>query len=257
MVTDDYPGDIATIRDTSFNISSNQIYVFELIEAAGHRVLTSSESIGRKNQGNGFFIDAISEERAVPVEMTKLTLRGNNQFSAPILALVGNILSVQGEVEVKLVKNTVYRVGGRLSKEYSAVWLEDESGKVVSKVIEKGIAPAKTADKSNSILDADRDTTVVNFFVSPQGGIGAGIDLEIDDQKYRYLERGHFYSVRLPKGKILIKLSHTDFFKFRSEHFLTVAGEHMHVALSPTIISNSMAVKEKTPDEYVGAPSLY
>ena len=44
---------------------------------------------------------------------------------------------VEGDVEVDIKEREVYFVKGELSKEYSAIWLENSKGEIVSPKIEK------------------------------------------------------------------------------------------------------------------------
>ena len=56
-------------------------------------------------------------------------LEAKTHVAAPILALGGGMYKVQGEVSVTLEEDVGYYVRGHLSKDYSAVWLEDYSGR--------------------------------------------------------------------------------------------------------------------------------
>lgn len=137
-----YTGPVARIADTSAPVSSTKIYFFELEGIDGRGVLSSSVATMRTNQGRGFFMEPVLEGRAVPAGGPhKLKLGAYTHVAAPILAFGGKMYSVSGEVEVTLEPDKTYLVKGALSKEYCAVWLEDDKGTVVSTKIEKGKKP--------------------------------------------------------------------------------------------------------------------
>ncbi len=77
------------------------------------------------------------ETREIPATTCVLHLRGVTHVAADILAFGGGLYYVEGDVPVKLSPRA-YAVHGVLSKDYSAVWLEDDLGRIVSKKIEKG-----------------------------------------------------------------------------------------------------------------------
>jgi hypothetical protein len=81
-------------------------------------------------------MDVVTTRREVPAGKVKLYLQGVTHVAAPILALGGGMYGVEGSVEVTLLEDEYYSVAGTLSKEYSAVWLEDSAGNVVSQKIE-------------------------------------------------------------------------------------------------------------------------
>ncbi len=78
------------------------------------------------------------ESRQVPAQQCVLFLEGVTHVAADILAFGGGLYHVEGEVTVTLQANKVYSVKGILSKKYSAVWLEDADGHLISAKIEKG-----------------------------------------------------------------------------------------------------------------------
>ncbi len=78
------------------------------------------------------------ESRLVPAGEVVLSIQAMTHVAAPILALGGNMHSIEGDIEVNLQENTGYYLRGRLSKEYSAIWLEDYNGNIVSEKIEEG-----------------------------------------------------------------------------------------------------------------------
>jgi hypothetical protein len=83
-------------------------------------------------------MDPVVNIRSVPATRAVLHLHGTTYFAAPILAISGKNYSVEGDVEVDLKPGGRYFVKGVLSKNYSAVWLEDSKGNIVSDKVEKG-----------------------------------------------------------------------------------------------------------------------
>ncbi len=92
----------------------------------------------KKNYGQGFSMEPQLESRDVPAQQCVLSLEAVTHVAADILAFGGGMYHVEGEVSVTLQAGKVYSVKGELSKEYSAVWLEDAEGKLISSKIEKG-----------------------------------------------------------------------------------------------------------------------
>jgi hypothetical protein len=137
-----YAGPLTRITDTSSPVSNTKIHFFELQKVDGREVQSSSVSTLRKNYGQGFYMEPVLESRDVPAGACTLKLAGVTHVAADILAFGGKMYFVSGEVPVTLEAGKKYAVKGVLSKAYSAVWLEDEAGKVVSQKIEKGTKPA-------------------------------------------------------------------------------------------------------------------
>ena len=138
-----YAGPRATVSDTSNPVSSVKIQFFELAKVDGRTVETSSQTTFRQNYGKGFAMDPALESREIPAKECLLTLEGVTHVAADILAFGGGMYHVEGDVTVRLEPGHKYLVKGELSREYSAVWLEDDSGHPVSTKIEKRRSAAK------------------------------------------------------------------------------------------------------------------
>ena len=137
----DYHGPLAHINDSSNSVSSTKIQFFQLAKVDGREVESSSVSTFKKNYGHGFAMDPQLESRDVPAKTCVLHLEGVTHVAADILAFGGGMYHVEGDVTVALEPDKTYTVKGTLSKEYSAVWLEDSAGHLVSTKIEKGKKP--------------------------------------------------------------------------------------------------------------------
>ena len=82
-------------------------------------------------------MEPILESRDVPAQTCVLSIAGTTHVAADILAFGGGMYHVEGEVKASLQAGQKYFVKGTLSKEYSAVWLEDSEGLLVSSKVEK------------------------------------------------------------------------------------------------------------------------
>ena len=136
-----YAGPRARVNDTSNSVSSTKIQFFQLAKVDGRSVQTSSATTYSANYGRGFAMDPQLESREVPAQTCVLSLEGVTHVAADILAFGGGMYHVEGDVTVTLEPDRPYFVKGALGKDYSAVWLEDAEGKVVSAKIEKGTKP--------------------------------------------------------------------------------------------------------------------
>lgn len=136
-----YQGPLAHINDTSTPVSSTKIRFFQLAKVDSRGVETSSAATYKRNYGRGFYMEPQLESREVPAKTCVLSIEGVTYVAADILAFGGGMYHVEGEVTVALEPDKTYFVKGTLSKEYSAVWLEDADGHVVSTKIEKGTKP--------------------------------------------------------------------------------------------------------------------
>lgn len=136
-VPEGYSGPVATIKDSSQSPSNTKTYFFQLSKADGRAIETSSMVTFEQNYGQGMSMTPYSTEREIPAGDSSLTIEGITHFAAPILALKGGNYSVRGDVSVNLRENETYIVSGSMSKEYSAVWLEDMQGNIISEKIEK------------------------------------------------------------------------------------------------------------------------
>jgi hypothetical protein len=120
-----------------------KIQFFELEKVDGRTIETSAGATFRQNYGKGFAMEPALESREIPATECSLSLEGVTHVAADILAFGGGMYHVEGDVTVRLEPDHHYFVKGELSKEYSAVWLEDDHGRLVSAKIEKRRSPRK------------------------------------------------------------------------------------------------------------------
>lgn len=136
-VPEGYKGPLVRVFDTRETVSRTRVHFFELEKADGRQIKTSSWETREYNQGQGFNMVVRLNARYIPAGKSVLTLSGVTHVAADILAFTGGMYSVSGDVSVDLEEGKHYYVKGRLSKAYSAVWLEDGEGNIVSEKIEK------------------------------------------------------------------------------------------------------------------------
>jgi hypothetical protein len=136
-IPDGYTGPTATIKDTVVAKDGQSAYMFYLNYIDGRHIETSVHATQEKNYGSGLSMEPVSVERKLPARPCRLTLQAMIVYAAPILALTNEGYDVNGEVQFTPTPDSTYIVKGELSPTYSAVWLEDDTGKVVTPKIEK------------------------------------------------------------------------------------------------------------------------
>ncbi len=134
---DNYKGPVTAIHDSQERVSGTKVYFFQLSKADGRTIKTSSWETYEYNYGKGFNMTPQLNHRFVPAKKSVLTIEGVTHYAADILAIFGSGYSISGDVVVELEENRDYYVKGKLSEDYSAVWLEDNEGNVVSEKIVK------------------------------------------------------------------------------------------------------------------------
>src|SRR5690554_4225830 len=135
---DGYAGDVATIND-SFQRQSRgkaNFYYLKLID--GKPVHNSLDASASASYGKGLQLVTMGASRPVPVKPLTIHIVGQVYHSAPVGATfnAGKNYIVEGEVNFTPKKDQNYLITGSLGETYSAVWIEDINGNVVSKVIE-------------------------------------------------------------------------------------------------------------------------
>ncbi|MFT6046889.1 MAG: hypothetical protein ACI9WC_002600 [Arenicella sp.] len=136
-VPEGYAGPLVTIEDTSNIVSNTKVQFFELVKVDARNVSSSSYETRVLNEGSGISMTPVISKRQVPALKSTLSIQGVTYFAAPILAIGGGNFNVKGDVDMELKEDETYSVRGELSKTYSAVWVEDSKGNVVSQKIEK------------------------------------------------------------------------------------------------------------------------
>ena len=132
-----YSGPKARVSDTFYAVSPTKIHFFQVAKVNERQIATSSMTTAEENRGRGLAMSPTLETRYIPAPESLLRIEGVTHVAADILAFGGGMYHVEGEVSVHLEPNREYFVRGVLGKGYSAVWIEDGRGQVVSEKIEK------------------------------------------------------------------------------------------------------------------------
>ena len=140
-IPDNYQGPLSNIKDSITGVSNTRVHIFQLKKVDGRQVQTSSAATSEKSFGAGKNIYPAIQQRQVPAQTSTLEIEGLTYVAMPILALGGNMHKISGKIEVNLMPDQSYTVKGVLSETYSAVWLEDEAGAIISQKLEEGVKP--------------------------------------------------------------------------------------------------------------------
>ncbi len=140
LIPDDYDGSIARVYDTVDNVETKSAYFFELDKVDGKTIKGSIGSSLEASYGQGAILTVVRHSREVPAgNELKLTLLGMRKYAAPIIEIINGSYKVHGDIVFTPQQDKSYTVNGELSKEYSAIWLEDAEGKIVSNKIERPV----------------------------------------------------------------------------------------------------------------------
>lgn len=137
-VPKDYAGEIAYIDDSIDNASLSKAHFFYLNRIDDVDIDNAVIKSEKSSRGSELARKGTSRKLLVGKKQT-LHLVGQVHHSAPIGYMVnaGDNYIVEGDVEFTPMENNHYILGGELSEQYSAVWIEDINGNIVSDKIEK------------------------------------------------------------------------------------------------------------------------
>ena len=143
LVSDDFAGPTATVRDSYKNVTSATLIKagsadFFVLQRADGKPVDNAISITRMtNTGNGFMLRPEGHERRVPIAAMQAELHAETYYSAPVTALFSNTHEVTGMVSFTPVAGETYVVIGELREGYAAVWIETAGGEVVTAKVER------------------------------------------------------------------------------------------------------------------------
>ena len=143
LVPDDYAGPVAIVADSSTNYVDGGFFKadkadFFYINGVDGKSIRSNFSVTQATfSGSGLNFKPVAHERKVPAKPMQVKVVGNTYWAAPIGALLGKSYNVNGTVSFTPKPGQRYFVRGRLGEGYSAVWIENGSGALVTKKIEK------------------------------------------------------------------------------------------------------------------------
>ncbi len=174
----DYIGERASIDDTLQTKSTGSAYFYFIKSIDGHAIPNAVTTSMAASYGHGFYLSALGYSREVPIKSLKIVLVAKVVHSAPIALWVdpdGNNRA-EGVVEFLPVSNMKYLVKGSLSKNYSAVWIEDSSGNIVSKRIEKINLTRSGVPEEKNITNIKQPENIqltrADMFLNVSGGEG-------------------------------------------------------------------------------------
>jgi hypothetical protein len=168
---EEYNGAIATIDDSFERQNRSKANIYYLKKINGKNIDNALNATSAASYGKGSLLVAVGSSRSIPAEPLKLQLVGQVFSSAPIIALAnaGKNYSVEGELEFTPEKDKRYVVNGSLSEDYSAVWIEDTNGNVVSRLIEKKSSSYVPTQKSNE-KTVEKALSREELFLNLSGG---------------------------------------------------------------------------------------
>jgi hypothetical protein len=130
----DYSGPVARIFDSFTGQQDGGVAFFYLDKING---LTQTIIA---NAGRGAEMTPVVWGRRVLAEPATFRIAGRTHYAAPILDLTHKGYLVAGEVTFTPQANHTYSVRGVLAPGGSSVWIEDETGAIMDKKIEKNDA---------------------------------------------------------------------------------------------------------------------
>ena len=152
---DQTPTLIDTINKTQGHHGDN-FYFIERIngQKVDKNALTRTVSL---SSGRGAAMIYGGNETDLPLGPTKLTISARQAFMAPAMALThgADNNSVTGVVEINIEPNRHYVLNGHVSESYTAVWIQDESGRIISDMVESfGSDKTKGNEIKQSLIKA-------------------------------------------------------------------------------------------------------
>lgn len=138
-VPEGYTGETATIDD-SFKRTGRtkaQLYFVKLID--GKEINNAMAATDAATFGKGPEIQLVGASREIRAQPQKLYIVGRIHHGPPIGYVInaGENYIVEGEIAFAPDAGKKYLVNGQLSEAYSAVWIEDVNGNIVSELVEK------------------------------------------------------------------------------------------------------------------------
>jgi hypothetical protein len=166
-----YSGGEASIIDTYKRSSRSTADFYYSTIINDQKVAYALNKSVARSSGQGQNLTLVGQHKKIPVTSpVNVHIVGNAFNVVPISALFNSDKAyyIEGNVSFMPKENLSYLVNGTLSFEYSAVWIEDEFGNIVSEVISKGTSKDKPSDV---VLNKDyRSQTPTEIFNSLKGG---------------------------------------------------------------------------------------
>ncbi|WP_444918705.1 hypothetical protein [Microbulbifer sp. JMSA003] len=158
-----YAGDRSTISDTFIQVGSGEAQFFYVESVNRIPVENALDITSQTSFNKGRVIYPSGYIREVPSQPLTINVIGKNVYSAPILGLMdsNNLYTIQADLEINPKKNHDYLIKGILENNYRAIWIEDNTGGIVSSIYTyingkseyissrelKGYSPANTKEE--------------------------------------------------------------------------------------------------------------
>lgn len=134
----DYQGATAIVADTFERKGTGSANFYYLKSYNGNSAINAINTTNAASQGKGSVIHPRGAKRTLPTTEAKFNLAGQVHHSAPIgyLFNANSNYLIEGDITLTPEPSKVYLVKGYLSETYSAVWIEDIDGNIISDIIE-------------------------------------------------------------------------------------------------------------------------
>ena len=130
-IPEGYNGPRATIKDSAKVHSTSKADFFFVTHVNKNGVESSLIRTRQVNYGRGMYMEPQVLQHEIPAQSTTINIVGRTEYAAPILAFTNPVYEVKGVIDFTPEPNKTYVVRGDLGKDYSAVWIEDESSNAV------------------------------------------------------------------------------------------------------------------------------
>ncbi|MCP4316296.1 MAG: hypothetical protein GY789_09830 [Hyphomicrobiales bacterium] len=133
----DYSGPTVVNAGSSGGVEPQKadlFYLYKIDDKSIDNIAYKTEQTGKHS---GFSLKLYTVERQVQIQPMKVFLAGQTYCAAPIGELFNEVYSVSGAVDFTPNAGEKYVVHGVLGKDYSAVWIETEGGRVVTRNVKK------------------------------------------------------------------------------------------------------------------------
>jgi hypothetical protein len=165
----EFNGPTTRLKETVMPYDSSKADFFILESIDDQRVENSARKTHMKNSGKGLNVmSPAMMEQVIPIKYASFKIRGRTEYSAPIQALTNPVYDVSGNISFTPEIDKVYVIKGDLGKNYSAVWIEEESThKIIGEKIELKAAPGSTS--ANASLGASPSAEARDVEPFPDG----------------------------------------------------------------------------------------
>lgn len=166
LIPEGYVGDTAKITDSVRRISSSRASLYFVESVSGINVYNAHNATFEGHKGKGpFRLSPVPASRDVVAGEHEIIIVAEIYNAAAIGALVnaGKNYRVVGTVNLVVEGGREYFVRGELGEEYSAVWIENFEGEVVSGVVETTFSEIQPLEVSrNEYIDKKAEELTPN-----------------------------------------------------------------------------------------------